>query len=68
MSEYNEQLKAEKDGKVQFISGDSATVSAPPPPPPGVSVAKSSVVSTKSGAPPMTYNFNPKIMKKGPKK
>ena len=68
MSEYNEQMKAEKEGKVQFISGDSSIVSAPPPPPPGVPVAKKSVASTKSGPPPVTYNFNPKNIKKGSKK
>jgi hypothetical protein len=35
MAKFNEQRKAEQDGKVQFIPGDSDSSVPPPPPPPG---------------------------------
>lgn len=66
MSEYNERMKAEKDGKVQFIGGESTGAQAPPPPPPGFSSARPAATDVKKveGPPPVTYSFNPKASKK----
>jgi membrane protein insertase Oxa1/YidC/SpoIIIJ len=81
MSEFNEQRKAEADGKVQFIGGDSeGSGNAPPPPPVGLkaapaaasdaskAAAKTAAALLASGPPPVTYAANPKQHKKSSSK
>lgn len=71
MGEFNEQRKAEREGKVQFIGGDSFAPPPPPPLPPGQVAFEKTAVPKKvfeGTPPPITFSSNPREARKSPQR